>query len=121
MKDTVFKSWTDRKWLNPPQHGGHAFIHTSIDGIRDNSSYASVNGNIEIADCNRVVCIEFYFSTEVDQNENGCDNFDTSMYKLDVLQQSIERFRRKIKQAHKAAKQSRKTAEEAEKAKEKKQ
>jgi hypothetical protein len=99
----LFKRWSKRKWLNTTKDGGIAFIRMEISSINDECDWEDASGTIDIADCSRIISLEFSCGS----NE---DDFKNAMGKLDILMISLGEFRGKLQDAVDAAKLSRANA-----------
>ena len=98
-KTPEFKRCERRRWLNTAAHGGTAFINMHIEEISKECSYAYASGTIGIADCSRIVTLEFYAD-----EDNAEHDFEHAMRKLDILMVSLGQFRGKLQEAMEAAK-----------------
>ena len=108
-----FKAYARRRWLNAASEGGTAFINASIEEISKERTHAYVSGTIDIADCSRIVSLEFY-------DDDG--ELTHAMKKLDTLMIALGEFRGKLQDAAEAMKRSKAAGEakDAREAKEKK-
>ena len=69
----------ERIWLNNEEHGGTAFIQLD-------------NGELKIADCNRIVSLEFYV-----EEYSTLKDIDNVEEKIDILYEAVKKYRYFIK------------------------
>lgn len=80
-----------REFLNKEGHGSHAHILAHIE-LYD-KYYLS--GEFSISDCSRIATLEFSYNGQAESLEN-------SMYKLDLLIDTLKEFRKEFKKAAKS-------------------
>jgi hypothetical protein len=78
------KSIRTRKWLNPGRLGGTAFIATELEPRKGGWCWSE----IKIADCNRVVSLDFGFDND--------EEFKDRIAKLDLLINDMTEFKAKL-------------------------
>lgn len=82
MKKTV------RKWLNKVTHHSTGFIYTHIETSKDSQN---VNASVKIADCDRVITIDFDCWDW--RKAQYVKDFNNSLRKLDILIDTLIQFR----------------------------
>ena len=109
-KTPEFKAWHKRRWLNSAKRGGAAFINMAVEEISKECDYAYVSGTVSIADCSRIVTLEFYSDGDDEKLSE-----EAMMAKIDVFMISFGQFRGKLQLAIDAAKKSKADAKKKEK------
>jgi len=107
----VCPEFCKRSWLNSISNGGGtAFIKTSVGEVRDNQGYIGVDGSVDIADCSRIVTLDFYTGGSVVEQR-------ALFGKIDKLMMALGEFRGKIQKAIDASVESHKNYKKHEKKK----
>jgi len=106
-KTVELKAWKTRRWLNNDESGGTAFISADVEEVAANYKHAYASGTISIADCSRIVNLEFYSD---DDDDPG--SIANAMQKLDTIVFTISEFRGRLREALEAVKRSAKNAEQ---------
>jgi hypothetical protein len=105
-----FRKYYSRKWLNSAAKGGTAFVNAEIEENLDKSD--SVYASLEIADCSRIINLDFCIGYGEQTEANA-------MKKLDLLMMEVIKFRTKLLEAAEVAAKVRKREEAEKKAKKK--
>lgn len=78
MSDRAFYR---RQFLNNEEQGGTAFVEGSVDFVRGKPEHKSLDAGLKIADCDRVVTLQFGIWSEEDATN---------------IRQKINKFRRTV-------------------------
>lgn len=74
----------ERQFLNSEEHGGTAFVEATIRAGRHSDSSGWIDANFSVADCSRVVDLDFDVYGDSDENVRQ---------KLNRLEQSVRQFK----------------------------